>query len=291
MILSVSRRTDIPCYYSEWFMNRLKAGYVMTKNPMNPSQVRRIDLSPQLIDCIVFWTKDPLNIMDKLPQLDAMGYHYYFQFTLTPYGKDIEGNLRGKDEIAETFRQLSLRIGKDKVLWRYDPIILNNEITAEYHRENFEQLCCKLHGYTNTCTISFADIYKKLSRNVKEHILRPIAEEQMHELAAIFSGIGNRYEIKLRACCENVDLSDDGILQASCIDKEIVEQICGHEIMANRDISQRLGCGCYQSVDVGVYNTCRNGCVYCYANHSDASIDKNMSLHNPNSDILIGTID
>jgi hypothetical protein len=128
MILSASRRTDIPCYYSEWFMNRLKEGYVLTKNPMNPAQVSRLTLSPDTVDCIVFWTKDPLPLLDKLPILDDLGYHYYFQFTLTPYGKDIERGLRDKKGIISTFRQLSSYLGKDRVIWRYDPIIINDEL-------------------------------------------------------------------------------------------------------------------------------------------------------------------
>lgn len=124
MILSASRRTDIPCYYSEWFINRLKAGYVFTRNPMNHAQISRINLSPDIVDCIVFWTKDPANMLDRLHILDEIGYKYYFQFTLTPYGKEIECSLREKSQIIETFIKLSETIGKDKVLWRYDPIIL-----------------------------------------------------------------------------------------------------------------------------------------------------------------------
>src|SRR5665647_2342080 len=116
MILSASRRTDIPAYYSEWFMNRLQSGYVLTRNPMNHAQISKITLSPDVVDCTVFWTKDPVNMLGKLPLLDKMGYKYYFQFTLTPYGKDIERSLRDKSLIIETFIHLSKIIGKDRVL-------------------------------------------------------------------------------------------------------------------------------------------------------------------------------
>lgn len=291
MILSASRRTDIPGYYSKWFMNRLKAGYALTRNPMNLSQVSRITLSPETIDCIVFWTKDPADMLDKLPQLDALGYSYYFQFTLTPYGKDIERNLRDKMDIAETFRQLSRALGKGKLLWRYDPIVLNDKCTEDYHYKNFTALCRELEGYTDICTISFVDIYHKINKSVKESILRDITEEQMHRVAAGFCEIGRSYGIELQACCERADLSVDGVKPAACIDKELITRICGHSITAAKDKSQRPGCGCIQSVDIGVYNTCKNGCIYCYANHSDESIHKNCLRHDPYSDILIGTVE
>ena len=290
MILSASRRTDIPGYYSEWFVNRLKQGYVLTRNPMNQTQVSKILLSPDLIDCIVFWTKDPINMMDKLGEIDALGFNYYFQFTITPYGRDIERNLRDKNEIVKTFRQLSEIIGKDRVLWRYDPILLNDEITVQYHIDMFAKLCRELQGYTNICTISFADVYSKISKRVKEQVLGEITETQMHDIASTLAGIGRNHGIELRACSEIIDLSIEGIRLASCIDKETVERVCGHTILANKDKNQRPECGCIQSVDIGVYNTCKNGCVYCYANHSDASIDNNCSKHDSRSNILIGTV-
>ncbi len=291
MILSISRRTDIPGYYSQWFVNRLKAGYVYTKNPMNPLQMRKILLSPEDIDCIVFWTKDPQNMMDKLSVIDDLGYSYYFQFTLNPYRKDMERNLREKDQIVCTFRKLSNQLGHGRVLWRYDPIILNDNITFDYHICNFEQLCNSLQGYTKICTISFVDIYSKLNKQVKQNIIQNITKEQMHQLAAGLSEIAKNYGIELRACCETLDLSTDGVKPAACIDKEIVERVCGHTISVKTDKNQRPGCNCIQSVDIGIYNTCNNGCVYCYANYSEASIRRNFEKHDPNSDIMIGRVD
>lgn len=258
---------------------------------MNLSQVSRITLSPEAVDCIVFWTKDPLNMMDKLEKLEAMGYHYYFQFTLTPYGPDIERNLRKKEDIAQTFRQLSNYLGKDRVLWRYDPIILNHELTLEYHLKKFDTMCAELYGFTKICTISFVDAYHKLNKSVKEHMLREISDEEMHRLASGFSEIGGGYGIEIKACCERLDLSGDGVKPASCIDKEIVESISKRSVPVQRDRNQRPGCGCVKSSDIGVYNTCRNGCIYCYANHSDTSINRNYNMHYPDSDILIGRID
>lgn len=290
MILSASRRTDIPCFYSEWFVDRLRAGYVLTTNPMNPHQVSRIYLTPEKIDCIVFWTKDPANILEKLPVIDALGYQYYFQFTLTPYGKELETNLRDKKEMIATFQKLSVRIGREKVLWRYDPIIINDTLTIDYHLTHYRKLCQELQEYTDICTISFVDGYRKLNKMIHNKLLYEISEAQMYQIAAAFSGIAKEYGIELRACCEQLDFSKDGILPAACIDRQIVERITGHSIPVKKDKNQRAGCGCLQSVDIGVYNTCRNGCVYCYANYSQGTVERNIRMHNPNSELLIGTI-
>lgn len=290
MIISASRRTDLPAYYSQWLLNRLKAGYVVTRNPMNRSQVSRVSLSPETVDCIIFWTKDPMPMMDKLPEIDSMGYPYYFQFTLTPYGRDIERNLREKGEILRTFQQLSGLLGKEQIVWRYDPIILNDSLTIPYHLQHFEQLCCALSGYTDLCIISFVDLYSKLSRAIKSNVIREISTGEMFEIAEEFSQIAQRYGMELRSCSEKQDLSQFHILPAACIDKAKVEEVCGHPIAWKKDRNQRPGCGCIKSVDIGVYNTCRNGCIYCYANHSDASIVKNCKMHDSKSDILIGTI-
>ncbi len=287
MILSVSRRTDIPSYYSEWFMNRLKEGYVLTRNPMNYHQIRNIELNPNNIDCIVFWTKDPLNLMKYLPQIESMGYKYYFQYTLTPYGKEIEKHIREKKELVKTFQELSKRIGRERMIWRYDPIIINRDLTIQYHIENFRQLCRDLEGWVKVCEISFCDTYKKLSKEVKERVVLPISQLQMQELTRELVEIGNQYGIELKACCEE-NLIETGIRSAACIDKELIQSICGHLIQEKPDRNQRLGCSCIQSVDIGVYNTCKHGCVYCYANHSDKSILQNYHRHNPNSPLLLG---
>ena len=316
MILSASRRTDLPGYYSEWFMNRIREGYALYRNPMNHAQVCRVDLTVDNIEGIVFWTKDPLPIMDKLEELSNRGYSYYFQFTLTPYGlpyglernqreliggtkpeeklifsgKEIEPNLRDKRDILHTFRQLSKQLGRDRVLWRYDPIILNETFTMEYHIRQFTSLCQQLAGYTNVCTISFVDLYSKVSKRLKGQVIRELTAEEMHLLASELVGIAKSYDIELRACCEAIDLSRDGITPAACIDQEILEHISGHSIIARKDKSQRVGCGCVQSVDIGAYNTCRNGCIYCYANHSDGSIIKNYEKHDPTSPMMLGNL-
>lgn len=286
MILSASRRTDIPAYYSEWLINRLHAGFVLSRNPMNHAQVSKIILSTDVVDCIVFWTKDPLNMLGKLDLIDELGYKYYFQFTLTPYDKSVEKGLRDKEEIIKTFCELSDRIGKDKVLWRYDPIILNNTFDFTYHKEQFSRLCSKLSGYTRQCIISFVDMYSKLRTDT----LREISIDEMIELGKMISSTAKDFGIAVKACCEKSFLFKYGIEQANCIDRTLIESICGYSLDIKRDKNQRDSCGCFESIDIGAYNTCRNGCKYCYANYSDVSVNNNCKRHDPQGGLLIGQI-
>lgn len=285
MILSASRRTDIPCYYSEWFMKRLKAGYALTRNPMNHAQLSKIPLTPDVTDCIVFWTKDAANMMPCLKIIDHMGYKYYFQFTLTPYDRMIEKNLRDKADIEKTFIELSKTIGKERALWRYDPIILNDFISIDYHREQFIRLCDRLYRYTGSVTISFPSIYTKL----KTKPVREITCDEIAELSSFIGQTAKEYGLAAKACSEKTDLASYGIEKASCIDKAIIEKICGFKLDLAADKNQRECCGCYESVDIGAYNTCLNGCIYCYANSGTSSTERRHSLHNPDSELLAGS--
>lgn len=282
MILSASRRTDIPCRYSEWFMNRIREGFVLVRNPMNHAQISRIALSPDVVDCIVFWTKDAANIIPHLDELDRRGFRCYFQFTLTPYDHSIEPGLRAKPEIEDTFIALSERIGRERVVWRYDPIILNEHIGTEYHRSNFRRMCAKLAPYTDTVTISFVDLYTKL----KTPLLRALTREEIAELAGMIGSAANEFGLRAVACCEQDDLTQYGIGRSSCIDQARIEKICGCPLDLRDDKNQRSGCGCCESIDVGTYNSCPNGCVYCYANRSADAARKAFAAHDPSSALL-----
>jgi len=251
---------------------------------MNHAQVSKVILSPDIVDCIVFWTKDPLNMLDKLDTIDSMGYKYYFQFTLTPYGRSVERRLRDKEEILKTFCELSDRIGKERVVWRYDPIILNDEYGPEYHREQFSRLCSRLAGYTDQCIISFVDKYPKLRTN----IIREISKDEMTELGQMISSVAGYFGITVKACCEAAFLREYGIEKAHCIDKALIEDICGYSLDIKKDRYQRDSCGCYESTDIGAYNTCMNGCIYCYANYSDVSVTGNVRRHDPQGELLVG---
>lgn len=290
MVISASRRTDIPAFYWKWMQNRLEAGFVLTRNPMNHSQVSRVSLAPQDVDCIVFWTKDPEPMLETgLDWLEKRGYPFYFQFTLTPYGRKLERNLRPKHEIAESLLRLSHRLGPERVVWRYDPIILGEETDKDWHEKEFAGLCEKLEGAVEDCTISFVDLYARLAPAVKSGLLRPIGQEEMQELAFRLSEIGKEHGIRLSACCEPLDLSACGVGQARCVDSLRIRKIAGvYDLFDRKDKNQRPGCGCAPSVDIGMYHTCQNGCVYCYANQSIAAAFRNAQRHDPRGEFLVG---
>jgi DNA repair photolyase len=286
MILSVSRRTDIPALYSDWFLERIQAGYVYVPNPMNTHQISRVSLSPEVIDCIVFWSKNPAPLLPRLAELDE--YHYYFQFTLNAYGQDLERNLPPIGERIDTFRRLSETVGPDRVIWRYDPIIISEKYPAEYHEEAFQRIAERIGPYTRGCVISFVDTYRKLDRSFKEHGIAEPEESAIHRLASGFSRICFRHRIFLETCAEKIDLAQFGIGHSHCIDRELIEKILGKPIESEKDKNQREECGCIESVDVGMYNTCTNGCAYCYANYNRDLAARNHAAHNPDSPMLIG---
>ena len=289
MIISVSRRTDIPACYAQWFFNRIKEGFALVRNPINPHLISRIKLTPEIVDGIVFWTKNPLPMIDKLDLLKA--YDYYFQFTLTPYGPEIEPGLpSNKDELVHTFCQLSDRIGPERVIWRYDPIMLAAKYTADFHIQAFEKLTRQLHSYTNKCTISFIDVYRKISKRLQEFKLLDADEDKLLEVGKAFAEIANSYGMVIDACAEKIDLSPLGIKPARCIDVRLFEKMCGCILKIGKDKNQRPECGCAESVDIGMYNTCLNGCRYCYANYSDATVTANFRKHDPISPLLFGEI-
>ena len=281
MILSVSRRTDIPNYYSDWFIARIKEGFLYVRNPMNAHQISRIDLSPEVVDCIVFWTKNPANMIEKLGHLEK--YMYYFQFTLTGYGKDVEPNLPNKrKEVIPTFKRLSEKIGKERVIWRYDPILVNKRYTMDYHRKAFEEIASNLADYT--------DFYSKTQRNTRGLDIRQITNEERVELAGEMARIASKYHLIIETCAEQINLNEVGILHGSCIDKKRIERLLGCKLIVEKDKNQRGACGCFESVEVGAYNTCLNGCKYCYANFNNSKVEDNVKLYNRDSALLCGKI-
>ena len=264
MIVSVSRRTDIPAFYADWFFRRLDEGYALVRNPIDPHRVSRIELTPDFVDCFVFWTKNPAPMLDRLDKL--AGYAYYFQYTITPYGRDIEPNIPEAAGSLETFKQLSEMIGKDRVIWRYDPIFISLDYTAQFHLQVFARMASALCGYTKRCVISFMDIYRKIKKNMEKAGAEAILPAEMRLLAKELCTIAGEYGIKMVSCSESIDLSGCGIRHGSCIDPALISELVGCRVTAGRDKNQRPSCGCVESVDIGAYDTCPGGCRYCYAN-------------------------
>jgi Domain of unknown function (DUF1848). len=280
MIISASRRTDIPAYYSEWMVNRLRTGYAEVRNPMNWNQISKVDLSPEAVDCIVFWTKDPKNMLPRLREIDDLGYEFYFQFTLTPYGKDIETGLRDKADIIGTFKELSSMIGPERIVWRYDPVVLNASIDENWHIEKFKRLCSSLEGQTDECMISFVDMYPKLRKVERNGIIRRIETNEKTRIFNAFKDVAEEHGIKISTCCEP-DM-DNG----KCIDPERIERIIGRSLSIKGKANQRELCNCAKSTDIGAYDSCASGCVYCYANRNPSTSVANLQRHDPTKSML-----
>lgn len=287
MIISASRRTDIPNYYSDWFYKRVEEGFLHIRNPFNPHQVSNIDLSTDKVDCIVFWTKNPENMLLGLDTI--VNYNYYFQFTLTGYGRDIEPGLPDKrGNLIKVFQKLSDRIGHDRVVWRYDPIFLNERYTVDYHIKAFNEIARNLKGYTDEVIISFMDIYPKMKRNSIIYDMKVPSEDEMMIMAYKMAESSVKNSITIKSCAERFNLSDAGIIHGSCIDKEKIEKIVGHSIKISRDKNQREECQCIKSIDVGTYDTCMNYCRYCYAVRGEKAVIEKNSLYDINSPLLCG---
>ena len=290
MIISASRRTDIPAFYSDWFIRRLQEGFLYVRNPFNARQIFKIVLSPDIVECIVFWSKNPAPLLKKLHLIDRMGYKYYFQFTITSYDSSIEKNVPAKEEVIETFIKLSEKIGKHKVIWRYDPIFLTDKFDINYHVKWFEYLASKLSKHTDKCIISFIDMYKKCQNNMKDICLKDFNVHQKRILAKNLAEISESYGLKIESCAEDIDLEEFGIKHGKCIDDKLISRIVGFPISAPKDKNQRSACGCVESIDIGAYNTCKHACKYCYANYSQKMVQRNIKAHEVDSPLITGKV-
>ena len=289
MIISASRRTDLPAYYSRWFFARLREGDVLVRNPVNPRQVSRVSISPQAVDGFVFWTKTPGPMLPDLDQLPDCPY--YFQITLTPYGPEVEPRLfPKKKEILSAICQLSRRIGPERIVWRYDPVFLTGDYSVDFHKKAFSQLARALRGRSFRCMISFLDWYGPMEKRMAPLSARPPEEAEMPELAAAFGQAARENGMEIFTCAEAADLSSYGIGHGCCIDQTLLEQIGGRPLSLHKDRGQRPACGCVQSVDIGAYDSCPAGCLYCYADHGPGRLRKNLAAYDPLSPLLCGSL-
>lgn len=297
-IISASRRTDIPYFFPEWFMERIRAGYFHRLNPFNTRQTKLVSLKPDDVDAVVFWTKNPQPLRKFLPELDSRGYRYYFQFTLNPYDSRFEPNQPPLDERIDIFRRLSSQIGASRIVWRYDPIILSNVTPPEFHAENIDRIAVALYGFTGRLMFSFLDFYPKLKGRIRAlqqihgiTIHDTFCDEygqELDELARSVGRIAARNGMKVFSCAEERDFSDMGIQHGSCIDGNLVAPFSGSPPRFSRDRRQRRACGCVESIDMGMYDTCRFGCVYCYATRSKKCVESTLAKHGPGSASIIG---
>lgn len=274
-IISASRRSDIPAFHADWFMTRIREGYCERVNPYNRRQVSRISLAPAHVDTIVFWSKNPRPLLPHLAELDSRGYPYYFQYTLNPYGEEFEPGLPPLRERIDTFRELAERTCPARVIWRYDPVILSSATPVAWHLEAVAELAAALRGRAERLVISFLDFYGKAAKRLERlrretgivcaDITLPGMEAQLERLAAGIQSIGAAHGLSVFSCAEEVALERFGIAHGSCIDGDLIRELRGGDGRFRRDRSQRPACRCVQSVDMGVYDSCAYGCLYCYA--------------------------
>lgn len=286
MILNTGSRTDIPAYYSDWFFNRIKAGYVLSRNPYYPSRITKYLLNPEVIDIIVFCTKNPLPMLDRLSLLSAFDMFWFV--TITPYGKEIEPYVPPKKQVINSFRRLSELIGREHISWRYDPIFITDVYSIDYHIEQFRQMATALSGYTHQCVVSFIDLYEKTKRNFPE--IRSVTSSEQEGLTAAFSEIAGETGLQIHLCCENAGLVRENVDADGCMSKAVLEKSLGCKLDVPKKKTARNECSCLLGADIGAYNTCSHGCLYCYANYDRKTVEKNRKLHNPSSPILIGEV-
>lgn len=293
MIISASRRTDIPAFYTDWFMNRVSDGYLLLRNPFNAHQVRRVSLSPQDVDLIVFWTRNAEKLIPRLAELDSKGFRYYFQYTINGYPRSIDKSVPNPWRAIKTFVELSDLIGPKKIVWRYDPILVSNLSSIDEHKRIFEKLATALSGHTERVVISFVDIYKKVATNVGRipniSVIQDFQNsENAYNLAKFLSDTAKQYGMSIQSCAEEIDLQQQNIGHGKCIDDELIRDLFSISVSSKKDKGQRLPCGCVESVDIGQYNTCLHGCQYCYATANQSLVQRNFERHNPFSPFLVG---
>ncbi len=287
MILNTGGRTDTVQYYSEWLLNRFREGYVLSRNPLFPNIVNRIELNPEVLDVVVFCSKDYRPILPRLHEISDR-FNCYYHYTITAYGTDIEPRVPSIEESIRTLKALAAQVGPEKIAWRYDPVLLTEKYTIERHLETFDRMARELTPYVDRCIFSFVEMYKKLEVNMPE--LLPVSEEDKLTLAENLGAIAQRYSLWLQTCATRTDYEQFGIHRSGCMTTEIYSQALGIEFKKTPHKGNRLGCACMESRGLGDYNSCPNGCRYCYANKDHAKALQNYLTHNPDSPLLLGNI-
>ena len=276
--------TDIPAFYSEWFANRLRAGYVLVRNPYNPQAVTRYELNPDMVDLIGFCTKNPAPMLPKMDLLRSYGQYWFV--TITPYGPEIEPHVPPKETVLCDFVALSEIVGPDSIGWRYDPIFLSDTYTVERHIQEFTRMAAVLAGHTHTCVISFIDLYEKVRRNFPQ--VQGVSRADRLTLGKAFVEIGRQYGLTIRPCAEGDELAPYGADCGGCMTQQIFETALHRRLHLPPGKNSRKECACFMTADIGAYNTCGHLCRYCYANYSKELVAQNMRQHDPQSPFLIG---
>ena len=285
MIINTGGRTDTVQYYTEWLLHRFSEGYVLSRNPLFPNKVTRYELTPDKVDCVVFCSKNYKPILPRLHEITD-NFNTYFHYTISAYGKDIEPGVPSIEDSMQTLIELSKLVGKQRIAWRYDPVLITEKYTISYHMEIFEKMAKTLAPYIDRCIFSFVEMYKKLEKNMPEIIL--LSEEDKNALANGFGAIANKYCISIQTCGTNGDFTRYGIHASGCMTLDILGESNGILFKDLKHKGVRQGCHCIETRDIGAYDTCLNGCKYCYANTNPQKAQENYRLHDPASPLLLG---
>lgn len=288
MIISASRRTDIPAFYAEWFMNRVRAGFCETVNPFDRKRVARVSLAPPDVEVIVFWTRNAAPLQARLPELDRLGFRYVFLCTVLNNPRVLDPGTPDLAQSVATFQSLSQQIGPERVVWRYDPIVLSRQTNAAFHLRTFERIARELEGRTRRVIVSFVDLYRSIRNRMlalHKHGLDLLPEdpEQAGRLAQSLSEIAAARGLQIQSCAEAPGLASHGVAPGKCIDDEWFRSVFGVSVASGKDPGQRPFCGCVISRDIGTYDTCRYRCVYCYATGASP---RRRAQHDPASPCL-----
>lgn len=292
MIISASRRTDIPAFYSDWFMKRIDAGHCDVPNPFNPAQITRVSLKPEDVDVLVFWTRNASPLLRRLDELDRKGYRYLFLYTVMDNPRPVDPRCPSPEQALATFKTLSDHMGPERVIWRYDPVVFSNATNAEFHMKTYETLAKQLRGYTRRSIMSVVNVYRKVRQRVTALREKGIdflecEGEAFAELMRFMASAARENGMALSSCAQERGLTAYGISPGKCIDDGLIRKVFGLEVSHTKDPSQRKACGCVKSKDIGVYDTCLYGCAYCYATNSFERAKENHRRHDPNSPSLI----
>ncbi|HJC57859.1 MAG TPA: DUF1848 domain-containing protein [Candidatus Eisenbergiella intestinipullorum] len=285
MIINTGGRTDTVQYYSEWLLRRFSEGYVLTRNPFFPDRVSRYELDPACVDCVLFCSKNYRPILPRLSEITDR-FPAYFYYTITAYGKDLEPGVPSIEDSMQTLIRLSAQVGKKRVAWRYDPVLLTEAYSIQRHLETFERIAAVLAPYIDRCIFSFVEMYKKLETNLPELI--PLSGRDKDELACGLGRIAEKYGIFIQTCGTNGDYSRYGIHASGCSTLDILGKANGISFRQLAHRGMRQGCHCIESRDIGAYDTCLNGCKYCYANQTPQRAFANRKYHDPASPLLLG---
>jgi hypothetical protein len=285
MILNTGGRTDTVQYYTKWLLKRFEEGYVLSRNPLFPNKVTRYELTPDKVDCVVFCSKNYEPILNDLTGITSR-FNTYFHYTITAYGRDIEPGVPDIEKSMETLKKLSAIVGKKRIAWRYDPVLLTEKYTIQSHLETFERMTKELAPFVDRCIFSFVEMYKKLKTNMPELI--PLTDADKAELAGGLGAIAEKYGMYLQTCGTNGNYSQYGIHSSGCMSLDILGGANGIVFKNLKHKGTREGCHCIESRDIGAYDTCLNGCKYCYANKKPEKAFENYKYHDPDSPLILG---